>query len=69
VGLAHAFERAGGKFYAKTEAKEIKGGEAAKVTATNGQTITADAVVVAINTPVNDWVTRSTPNRQPTALM
>jgi glycine/D-amino acid oxidase-like deaminating enzyme/nitrite reductase/ring-hydroxylating ferredoxin subunit len=60
VGLAHAFKRAGGKFYAKTEAKEIKGGKAATVTTTKGQTITADGVVVATNTPVNDWVTMHT---------
>jgi glycine/D-amino acid oxidase-like deaminating enzyme/nitrite reductase/ring-hydroxylating ferredoxin subunit len=60
VGLAHAFKRAGGKYYAKTEAKEIKGGEPATVTTTKGQTITADAVVVATNTPVNDWVTMHT---------
>ncbi len=60
VGLAQAFKRAGGKFYAKTEAKEIKGGEPATVTTTKGQQITADAVVVATNTPVNDWVTMHT---------
>ena len=44
----------------KTEAKEIKGGEPATVTTTRGQTITAGAVVVATNTPVNDWVTMHT---------
>lgn len=60
VGLAQAFKRAGGKFYAKTEAKEIKGGESATVTTSKGQTITADSVVVATNTPVNDWVTMHT---------
>ena len=60
VGLAQAFKRAGGKFYAKTEAKEIKGGKQATVTTTNGKTITAGAVVVATNTPVNDWVTMHT---------
>ncbi len=56
VGLARAFKRAGGKLYAKTEAEEIKGGNPAKVTTDKGHTITADAVVVATNTPVNDWV-------------
>jgi glycine/D-amino acid oxidase-like deaminating enzyme/nitrite reductase/ring-hydroxylating ferredoxin subunit len=60
VGLAQAFKRAGGKLYAKTEAKEIKGGEPARVTTTKGKTITADALVVATNTPVNDWVTMHT---------
>ncbi|MDP9339216.1 MAG: FAD-dependent oxidoreductase [Acidobacteriota bacterium] len=60
VGLARAFKRAGGKFYAKTEAKEIKGGEPATVSTNKGHKITADAVVVATNTPVNDWVTMHT---------
>jgi glycine/D-amino acid oxidase-like deaminating enzyme/nitrite reductase/ring-hydroxylating ferredoxin subunit len=56
AGLARAFKRAGGKIYGKTEAKEIKGGEAAEIKTAKGRTITAGAVVVATNTPVNDWV-------------
>ena len=59
-GLARAFKRAGGKIYSKAEAKEIKGGESAQVKTTTGHTITADAVVVATNTPVNDWMTMHT---------
>ena len=55
-GLARAFKRAGGRLYAKTEAREIKGGKSAKIKTQNGITISADAVVVATNTPVNDWV-------------
>jgi glycine/D-amino acid oxidase-like deaminating enzyme/nitrite reductase/ring-hydroxylating ferredoxin subunit len=56
AGLARAFKRAGGRLYAKTEAKEIKGGKSAKIKTQNGITISAEAVVVATNTPVNDWV-------------
>jgi len=56
AGLARAFKRAGGKLYGKTEAKEIKGGARAEIKTAKGRTITADAVVVATNTPVNDWV-------------
>jgi glycine/D-amino acid oxidase-like deaminating enzyme/nitrite reductase/ring-hydroxylating ferredoxin subunit len=56
AGLARAFKRAGGKLYGKTEAKEIKGGKTAQIKTAKGRTITAGAVVVATNTPVNDWV-------------
>ena len=56
AGLARAFKRAGGKIYGKTAAKEMKGGERAEVKTARGRTITANAVVVATNTPVNDWV-------------
>lgn len=59
-GLAQAFKRAGGKLYGNAEAKEIKGGDPARVSTTDGQTITADAVVVATNAPMNDWVTMHT---------
>jgi glycine/D-amino acid oxidase-like deaminating enzyme/nitrite reductase/ring-hydroxylating ferredoxin subunit len=59
-GLARAFKRAGGKIYSKAEAKEIKGGESAQVKTASGHTITVDAVVVATNTPVNDWMTMHT---------
>jgi glycine/D-amino acid oxidase-like deaminating enzyme/nitrite reductase/ring-hydroxylating ferredoxin subunit len=55
-GLARAFKRAGGKIYGKTEAKEIKGGETAEIKTAKGRKITAGSVVVATNTPVNDWV-------------
>jgi glycine/D-amino acid oxidase-like deaminating enzyme len=53
---AQAFKRAGGRLYAKTEAREIVGGKSAKIKTQDGITISAEAVVVATNTPVNDWV-------------
>jgi glycine/D-amino acid oxidase-like deaminating enzyme/nitrite reductase/ring-hydroxylating ferredoxin subunit len=55
-GLARAFKRAGGKIYGKTEAKEIKGGNPAEIKTGKGKKVSAGAVVVATNTPVNDWV-------------
>ena len=58
--LNAGFRTRRGAFYAKTEAKEIKGGESATITTTAGHTITAGAVVVATNTPINDWVTMHT---------
>jgi Rieske Fe-S protein len=56
AGLAEAFVKAGGKIYGKTEAKEIQGGESAHVTTARGRKIAAGSVVVATNSPVNDWV-------------
>ncbi len=55
-GLVKAIERLGGRLFANTEATEIKGGLTAEVTTKQKARITAGAVVVATNTPVNDWV-------------
>jgi glycine/D-amino acid oxidase-like deaminating enzyme/nitrite reductase/ring-hydroxylating ferredoxin subunit len=60
AGLARAAQRAGVKFFSQTEAKEIKGGKTASVKTKHRTTVTAKAVVVATNTPVNDWVTMHT---------
>lgn len=55
-GLADAFEKLGGKIYTQTKAENItKQGASA-----NGFTISAKNIVVATNTPVNDWVTMHT---------
>jgi glycine/D-amino acid oxidase-like deaminating enzyme/nitrite reductase/ring-hydroxylating ferredoxin subunit len=56
AGLARAIERAGGRLFSETEAKEIKGGKTAKIKTNHRATIFAEAIVVATNTPVNDWV-------------
>jgi glycine/D-amino acid oxidase-like deaminating enzyme/nitrite reductase/ring-hydroxylating ferredoxin subunit len=53
-GLADAIARGGGRIYTGTKVEEASGGENARVTTTNGFTVTAKAVVVATNTPVND---------------
>lgn len=53
-GLAVAIERQGGRIHTGTHANEIVGGEHAHVTTDDGLVVTANAVVVATNTPVND---------------
>ena len=55
-GLADAIIRYGGEIYTETRAEDIKEKE---VTA-NGFKITADHIVVATNTPINDMVTMHT---------
>jgi glycine/D-amino acid oxidase-like deaminating enzyme/nitrite reductase/ring-hydroxylating ferredoxin subunit len=54
AGLARAIERDGGKIYTQTHAGKIEGGEHARIETASGPVVTADAVVVATNTPVND---------------
>lgn len=56
AGLAEAVERGGGKIYCGTHATEIQGGHDAHVETQLGRTVTAGAIVVATNTPVNDRV-------------
>lgn len=59
-GLALAIERLGGTIYTGSHVNEMKGGPQACVKTDKGKTITAGAVVVATNTPVNDFVTMHT---------
>ncbi|MFL5330091.1 MAG: FAD-dependent oxidoreductase [Gemmataceae bacterium] len=56
AGLAEATTRMGGKIFCNTHVTSIQGGMPAQITAQNGPVVTADAVVVATNTPVNDRV-------------
>ena len=56
AGVARAIKTAGGRIYGKTEATEFKGGQSAEVKTKSGHKISASALVVATNTPVNDWV-------------
>src|SRR5947209_125537 len=53
-GLADAVVRHGGKIYTGTRVEEAVGGENARVTTANKLTVTAKAIVVASNTPIND---------------
>ncbi|HYY55856.1 MAG TPA: FAD-dependent oxidoreductase [Pyrinomonadaceae bacterium] len=53
-GLAKAIRRDGGRIFTGTHASKIEGGERALVETSAGYTVTASAVVVATNTPVND---------------
>ena len=55
-GLARAFTNLGGRLHTNTHADKIEGGETARVTTSEGHVVTAAAVVVATNTPVNDLV-------------
>ncbi len=55
AGLARAIQNCGGQIYTGTHAEHIEGGDSsAHVKIAGGSTVTADAVVVATNTPVND---------------
>ena len=55
-GLARAIIRDGGQLFSGAHAQSIEDGEPAKVTTSDGHVITADSIVVATNSPVNDWV-------------
>jgi glycine/D-amino acid oxidase-like deaminating enzyme/nitrite reductase/ring-hydroxylating ferredoxin subunit len=55
-GLALAIRRFGGRIYSHAHAEKIDSGPPAKVQVRGGATVTAQAVVVATNSPVNDRV-------------
>src|SRR6266545_2604833 len=56
AGLAKAIKARGGHIYTETHATEIEGGKQARIGTTGRGLVTADAVVVATNTPVNDLI-------------
>ena len=58
--LALAIEKSGGRIYTHAHAEEIQGGAPARIKTSDGHVVTAKAVVVATNTPVNDMVTMHT---------
>ena len=60
AGLARAVEAHGGTIHTGTHATDIAGGSSATIRTRGGHTVTARAVVVATNTPVNDIVTMHT---------
>ena len=57
AGVAKAIERMGGRIHTRTHIESIKGGENPSAKVQAGPTIRANCMVVATNTPVNDWVT------------
>jgi glycine/D-amino acid oxidase-like deaminating enzyme/nitrite reductase/ring-hydroxylating ferredoxin subunit len=59
-GVAAAIKRLGGRVYGRTRAKSIHGGDHPKVQTAQGIDITARAIVVATNTPINDRVAMHT---------
>ena len=54
--LARAIEAKGGRIFNRTHADGFKDGAPCQVTIQRGGIVSADAIVVATNTPVNDWV-------------
>ena len=56
AGLAKAIKQKGGRIYTETHAKEIEGGKQARIETSGGGVVTAGAVVVATNSPVNDLI-------------
>ena len=58
--LAQAVKRNGGRIFTQTQVKEFKGGSPNEVITGNGLKVSANDLVVATNTPVNDWVTMHT---------
>jgi glycine/D-amino acid oxidase-like deaminating enzyme/nitrite reductase/ring-hydroxylating ferredoxin subunit len=56
AGLARALQLGRGRIFSGTHVESIETGSAARVKTRNGPVITADAVVVATNTPINDRI-------------
>ncbi|HEX5580307.1 MAG TPA: FAD-dependent oxidoreductase [Gemmatimonadaceae bacterium] len=57
AGLARAIERDGGRIHCGSHVDQIDaGGDRTVATTTDGRTVHADVLVVATNSPVNDWV-------------
>jgi glycine/D-amino acid oxidase-like deaminating enzyme/nitrite reductase/ring-hydroxylating ferredoxin subunit len=52
--LAELIVATGGRIHCRTHAAEVHGGEPARVITAGGPVVTAGAVVVATNTPIND---------------
>ena len=57
AGLCEALKRAGAELYQNTVVERVHDGSPATVITTTGHTVTARAVVVATNSPINDMVT------------
>jgi glycine/D-amino acid oxidase-like deaminating enzyme/nitrite reductase/ring-hydroxylating ferredoxin subunit len=57
AGLANALEQRGTRICSGTHVAKVEGGAAARVITATGRTVSAAAVVVATNTPINDIVT------------
>ncbi len=57
AGLTTAILRMGGRIFTQTHAEKIESGPPARIQTRQGSTVTAASVVVATNTPFNDFVT------------
>jgi glycine/D-amino acid oxidase-like deaminating enzyme/nitrite reductase/ring-hydroxylating ferredoxin subunit len=56
AGLAAAIERHGGRIFTGTHVESLEGGKAATVRTAGGPVVSAESIVVATNTPINDRV-------------
>ncbi|MBD2100346.1 FAD-dependent oxidoreductase [Leptolyngbya sp. FACHB-261] len=56
AGLAEAITRLGGRIYTHTHISEVKGGSPAQVQTREGLVVTANALVIATNSPINDRI-------------
>jgi glycine/D-amino acid oxidase-like deaminating enzyme/nitrite reductase/ring-hydroxylating ferredoxin subunit len=57
AGLARAIERDGGRIFTATHITEMEGGAKTYVKTSDGHTVTAEAIVIATNAPINNIVT------------
>jgi len=57
AALSKAIEKKGGHIFNGTHAEEFNDGPPPSVKTSKGAVVSATAIVVATNTPVNDWVT------------
>jgi len=57
AGLTASILRMGGRIFTQTHVEKIESGPPARIRTDHGSTVTADAVVVATNSPFNDFVT------------
>jgi glycine/D-amino acid oxidase-like deaminating enzyme/nitrite reductase/ring-hydroxylating ferredoxin subunit len=57
IGLSRAIKRDGGRIFTGTHGRSMKGGVEAQVETSNGYAVTADAIVIATNTPVINLIT------------
>jgi glycine/D-amino acid oxidase-like deaminating enzyme/nitrite reductase/ring-hydroxylating ferredoxin subunit len=57
AGLARVIENRGGRIYTRTHVERVVDGDHPAVTVRGGNTVRANHIIVATNTPVNDWVT------------
>ena len=58
-GLARAVESRGGKIFTNAHVEKVEGAEG-RVKLSGGRVVTASSIVVATNTPFNDWVVMHT---------
>ena len=54
--LALTIVRNGGRIFTETHATKFTGGKSAQVETSDGNTVSCGAIVMATNTPVNDWL-------------